>query len=72
MKRTRTRYITTAIVSTYIPTYSAYTESRISFIRNRCLTIAGMQRLILQGCDETHGEKRTGIVIGIEKAVFGK
>ena len=66
----RTRYLITAIVSTYIPSYSAYTESRISFIRNRCLTIRGMQRLISRGCDETQGEKRTGIVIGLEKAIF--
>jgi hypothetical protein len=70
MKRTRTRYLTKAILSTYIPSYSAYTESRISFIRNKFLTISGMQRLIKNGCAETHGDKRTGIVIGKEKAIF--
>jgi hypothetical protein len=66
----RTRYMTTAIVSTYIPSYSAYTETRLAFLRDRFLTIRGMQRLIKNGCDETYGDKRTGTVIGIEKATF--
>ena len=66
----RTRYMTTAIVSTYVPSYSAYTETRMAFLRDRFLTIRGMQRLIKNGCDETYGDKRTGTVIGIEKAIF--
>jgi hypothetical protein len=66
----RTRYMTTAIISTYVPSYSAHAETRIAFLRDRFLTIRGMQRLINNGCDETYGDKRTGTVIGIEKATF--
>ena len=68
----RTRYLTTAIVQTYLPSCRAHEETRIGFIRNRCLTMRGMQRLISQGCEETYGEKCSGIVIGLERAVFGK
>jgi hypothetical protein len=70
MKNTR---VTIATVSTYIESYNAHQETKIWFFRRRgYLTANGIQRMIERGCDETHGEPRTGTVVGIERAVMDR
>ena len=65
--------ITTAVCTSYLPSYKMSEERRVSFIRrrNKHLTARGCQRLINCGCTETGDEPREWTVIRVEHAALG-